>query len=81
MRTSDETFCTEKKVIHDAFIKAFGENGSAKRKQAVKEMCNFMGTALKQEYRLYENKWWLWTLGKPARPLTEEEINEHSLGD
>jgi hypothetical protein len=32
---------------------------------------------LRQEYRQRGQEWWLYTLGRPARPLTSEEIAEH----
>ncbi len=46
-------------------------------KDIVKEIQNFMATLLQQEYRYYGGTWWLFSLGKPARPLTTEEIKEH----
>lgn len=69
----------EKRILRESFVEAFGENGSAKRAQAVQEVCQGIGQMLKQEYRQHEGRWWLFTLGKPARPLTADEVKEHGL--
>jgi hypothetical protein len=69
----------EKRILREAFVKAFGEAGSVQREAAVKEMCEGIGRMLRQEYRLHEGQWWLFTLGKPARPLTPDEIIDAKL--
>lgn len=66
----------EKKILREAFVEAFGENGSEKRQKVVKEMCHVVGTALQQERKKWKGRWWLWTLGRPVRPLTPEEVVE-----
>lgn len=40
----------------------------------------FMAELLQQEYKIHEGRWWLWSLGKPVRLLTDVEITEHGLG-
>ena len=70
----------EKKILRDAFIEAFGTTGSEKRDTVCRAMANEIGKALGQEYKMHEGHWWLWTLGKPARALTDEEIKYHKLG-
>jgi hypothetical protein len=42
--------------------------------QSSREIADQMAKALRQEYRWHENSWWLFTLGKPARSLTEAEV-------
>lgn len=66
----------QKRILRESFVAAFGKNGSHKRKQVVKETVQAVGTLLRQEYKLHRGKMWLWTMGKPVRPLTEEEIAE-----
>lgn len=51
----------------------------AKIREVSKEVCNLMADLLQQEYKLYQGQWWLWSLGKPARPLTDEEVAEAEL--
>lgn len=46
------------------------------QKALAKRAANFMADLLRQEYRLHEGAWWLFSLGKPARPLREDEIVE-----
>jgi predicted RNA-binding Zn-ribbon protein involved in translation (DUF1610 family) len=48
--------------------------------RTVSRICDFMGTVLQQEYKLYGGQWWLWSLGKPVRQLTASEIEYHKLG-
>lgn len=69
----------EKRTCRDAFVAAFGENGSTKREQVVKEMCATIGAMLQQEYRIHNREWWLFTLGTPARRLAPEEIADAKL--
>ena len=38
-----------------------------------------LAVVLQQEYKMHKGRWWLWSLGKPARPLTDNEIKEHGL--
>lgn len=42
----------------------------------VNETCSFMAGLLQQEYKKHDDAWWLFSLGKPARPLTESEISD-----
>jgi hypothetical protein len=44
-----------------------------------REVCKSMADFLQQEYKKQDGVWWLYSLGKPARPLTDEEISEHIL--
>lgn len=48
-------------------------------KKAAEEAASAIGRMLKQEYRWHEGKWWLFTLGKPARELRQDEIDWHSI--
>ena len=43
-------------------------------KQMSREVADEMAKLLRQEYKWHEDAWWLFTLGRPARPLTEDEI-------
>lgn len=46
----------------------------AKINRAAREIANDIARILRQEYKQVDGKWWLWSLGKPQRPLTDEEI-------
>jgi len=54
---------------------------TAEEKAAIKEaipelaktVSGNIAKILKQEYKMHNGEMWLWTLGKPVRPLTEEE--------
>ena len=37
-----------------------------------------IGSMLAQEYVFYQGQWWLFTLGKPARALRQDEIDWHT---
>lgn len=39
-----------------------------------REIADRMAKLLRQEYRWHKGAWWLFTLGKPARPLTADEV-------
>lgn len=71
----DNLTAEEKRILKESFREAFGEAGSEKRQRICREMADSVGMALKQEYRRYKDTFWLFTLGKPARPLTADEIN------
>ena len=43
------------------------------------EVAFAMGKLLGQEYKLHEGAWWLFSLGKPARPLSDKEVAELQL--
>jgi hypothetical protein len=45
-------------------------------KKMVDETCHFMSNLLRQEYKIHEGEWWLWSLGEPRRPLSISEIDE-----
>ena len=45
-------------------------------KQAAREIANGVATFLRQEYQLVDGEWWLFSLGRPRRPLTDIEIKE-----
>lgn len=47
--------------------------------QAARELADQMADLLQQEYKMVGPEWWLWTLGKPKRPLSEREI-EYARG-
>ena len=49
------------------------------RRKTARAISKAMATMLRQEYKMHQGAWWLWTLGKPARPLTDAEIKEHRL--
>lgn len=36
-----------------------------------------VGRMLQQEYRQRDGQWWLWSLGREVRTLTEEEVAWH----
>ena len=42
------------------------------------KLAGLIGNMLHQSYEIHEGIWWLFTLGKPARPLTEEEVRWHT---
>lgn len=67
-----------RRQLKASFIEAFGESGSEKRKRVTMEVCNRMGSILQQEYKEHDGRMWLWTLGKPARPLTDQEIADQA---
>lgn len=39
-----------------------------------REVADEMADLLQQEYKLLDGRWWLCSLGRPQRPLTEGEI-------
>jgi len=43
-------------------------------RQVARELANDIARILRQEYKQVDGEWWLWSLGKPRRPLSEEEI-------
>jgi len=47
------------------------------RAEAAQEVAAEMAALLQQEYKLHKGQWWLFSLGEPARPLTQEEIEWH----
>lgn len=49
------------------------------RKKTARAISRAMATILQQEYKMHKGRWWLWTLGKPARPLTDAEVEEKGL--
>lgn len=51
----------------------------AKLKRIAREIADEMANFLRQEYKFHKGHWWLFTLGKPARPLLSYEI-EHAKG-
>ena len=50
---------------------------SRKLAESVQWMASLMGHSLQQTYQMHEAQWWLFTHGKPARPLEEDEIQWH----
>ena len=48
-----------------------------KIKQAARIVCSKMARLLRQEYRWHNGAWWLFSLGKPARSLSDEEVEWH----
>ena len=65
----------ERKLLQEMFVEVFGELGSDKRNSAVKDICGKIGAALQQEYKFVNGEWWLYTFGRPARKLTDEEVS------
>ena len=41
------------------------------------DIAKIIGWGLGQEYHWHENKWWLFSLGKPSRPLEPDEVAWH----
>jgi hypothetical protein len=35
-----------------------------------------IATLLRQELKIHKGQWWLYSLDKPQRPLSEEEVRE-----
>lgn len=66
----------ERRILRESFIEAFGEAGSAKRASVTREIASGIGDLLDQEYRYHHGQVWLFTLGKPARPLTAQEVSD-----
>lgn len=42
------------------------------------QLAGLLGHMLQQSYEMHEGKWWLFTLGKPERPLEESEVKWHT---
>jgi len=62
-------------ALNDVGLKMYAERHDISR-----QIAHGMADLLCQEYKVHDGQWWLWTLGKPARPLTDIEITEHELG-
>jgi hypothetical protein len=41
------------------------------------QLAHVIGKALQQHYEQVNGAWWLFTMGKPARPLAQSEIDWH----
>lgn len=62
-------------------LKELGIKFTPEEKSAIKEaipdlakkVSGEIGAMLKQEYKMHNGEMWLWALGKPIRPLTDEE--------
>jgi hypothetical protein len=65
-----------KVILLEAFTKAFGKDGTPERERACRKLADGIGKALQQQYEKHKGRWWLWALGKPARPLTPQEIKD-----
>ena len=40
-------------------------------------LCSIMGCGLQQEYVNVNGVWWLYSMGKPQRELSEDEVQWH----
>jgi hypothetical protein len=49
-----------------------------RREQMQKEVAARIAAMLRQEYRRLNGRWWLMTLGMPARRLTPREVAWHT---
>lgn len=47
------------------------------RKELASGIASAVGAALDQEYRWQDNRWWLYTLGRAIRPLSNDEVAWH----
>ena len=50
----------------------------AEVKQISGDIAKGVGRLLRQEHRLIDGTWWLFTLGKAMRPLTADEVQWHT---
>lgn len=48
----------------------------AKIDATARDCANFFATVLRQKYEKVDGVWWLFSLDKPVRPLTAEEIED-----
>ena len=46
-------------------------------RKSVLAACGSIGDLLRQEYRLERGRWWLWSMGRPVRELTADEVEWH----
>jgi hypothetical protein len=53
------------------------ENQRPRETNALATTRHVIGKALQQHYEQVNGAWWLFTMGKPARPLTQSEIDWH----
>lgn len=63
----------------EELLNEIGGDMYAERAAIAAGIAKAMAIILQQEYKKHEGRWWLWTLGKPARPLTDAEIEEKGL--